>query len=181
AEVHGSLGSSVEGVALAAEEGGVVEGEAAEGVPQGAETAEGVAGVWEAGVHMSEKSLEMLLMLVSAVMALGGIGLAFYFYVYSGGRDVPAQLSEKFRVAYSIFTNGWYFDALYKAVFVDPYMKLSTFFLKAVDVAVIDNIVRGVAGSLLSAGNIMPGLQLGVVRWYATVMVLGAIIIILYI
>ncbi|MCP4365333.1 MAG: NADH-quinone oxidoreductase subunit L [Planctomycetes bacterium] len=178
-EVHGTVEPVVdEGSAEAAEgetegEMEVVEGEAVEG---GVEVAEGEA----AEEHGPAGSPEMLLMLVSAVMAFGGIGMAYFFYMTPLGRDVPTLLSERFGTAYGVFTNGWYFDPVYKAVFVDPYMKGSEFFWKAVDVAVLDNVVSGVAGIVLGVGSLLPGLQLGMIRWYATVMVLGAIIIILY-
>jgi NADH-quinone oxidoreductase subunit L len=170
-EVHGTIEPVVdEGSAEAAEgetegEMEVVEGEAVEG---GVEVAEGEA----AEEHGPAGSPEMLLMLVSAVMAFGGIGMAYFFYMTPLGRDVPTLLSERFGTAYSVFTNGWYFDAVYKVVFVDSYMKGSEFFWKAVDVAVLDNMVSGVAGIVLGVGGLLPGLQLG--------MVLGAIIIILY-
>ena len=151
-----------------------------ESVDEGtAEAAEEAAGAAEG--HTPAVSLEMLLMLVSAVMAFSGIGLAYYFYVLPVGRDVPTAISEKFAVVYSLLTNAWFFDAVYNAVFVDPYMKLSTFFWKALDRAVIDNIVGGMAGLITGLGNILPSLQLGMVRWYATVTVLGAIVLILYI
>ena len=131
--------------------------------------------------HAPAESPEMLLMLVSAVMAFSGVGLAYFFYVTPGGREVPTALSERFSAGYNLLKNAWYFDKVYKAVFIDTYMLMSEFFWKAVDTAVIDHAVRGVAGSLLGGGSIISSLQLGLVRWYATVMVLGAIIIILYI
>ncbi len=169
AETHGTVEPLGEATAEAAEdESAVVEGE----MPEAAAEAKG---------YIPAIEPEMLLMLVSAVMAFGGIGLAFYFYVAPGGKGVPTRLSENLGAAYSLLTNAWYFDNVYKAVFVDPYMKLSGFFWLAVDTAVIDSVVRGAAGSILGGGRILPSLQLGLVRWYATVMVLGAIVIILYI
>ncbi|OHB86855.1 MAG: NADH-quinone oxidoreductase subunit L [Planctomycetes bacterium RIFCSPHIGHO2_02_FULL_50_42] len=180
-EVHATAEPSNKGVALAAEdETAVVESEEAaesEKVLEGV-TAETLA---EGEGHAPAGSPEMLLMLVSAVMAFSGVGLAYFFYVTPEGREVPAMLSDKFGAVYNILTNAWYFDKVYKAVFIDTYMLMSEFFWKAVDTAVIDHAVRGVAGSLLGGGSIISSLQLGLVRWYATVMVLGAIIIILYI
>ncbi|MFQ5861663.1 MAG: NADH-quinone oxidoreductase subunit L [Candidatus Brocadiales bacterium] len=161
AETHSTLESLGEGTA-----------EAVEG---GTEAVEGGA------VEGSAEAPEMLLMLVSALMAFGGVGLAYFFYVAPGGREMPTMLSERLSRGYSLLTNAWYFDRVYKAVFIDPYMRLSSFFWMAVDDSVIDNAVRGVAGSFLGGGSIVPSLQLGFVRWYATVMVLGAIVIILFI
>ncbi|MGR3295332.1 MAG: hypothetical protein ACUZ8A_03745, partial [Candidatus Bathyanammoxibius sp.] len=177
-EVHGTVepvvdGGSAEAAEVVEGEMEVVEGEAAEG---GVEVAGGEA----AEEHGPAGSPEMLLMLVSAVMAFGGIGLAYFFYMTPAGKGVPTLLSEKFGAVYGVFINGWYFDAVYEVVFVDTYMRGSEFFWKAFDVAVLDKVVSGVAGIVLGIGGLLPGLQLGMIRWYATVMVLGAIIIILY-
>ncbi|MFN3467487.1 MAG: NADH-quinone oxidoreductase subunit L, partial [Candidatus Brocadiales bacterium] len=128
----------------------------------------------------TSRALEIILMAVSSIAALGGISLAYLFYVVPGGRETPGRLQQTLSGVYDFLSNGWYFDKVYQAVFVEPFMKAASFFWQAVDTSVIDMAVRGLAALILVGGGIMPGLQVGLVRWYALFMVAGVIAIMGY-
>ncbi|HHT9119588.1 MAG TPA: NADH-quinone oxidoreductase subunit L [Candidatus Hypogeohydataceae bacterium YC41] len=123
------------------------------------------------------KALEIILMAVTSLVALGGIGLAYFFYIVPGGRETPGRLQQTLSGVYKFLSNGWYFDKVYQVVFVEPFLKAADFFWQAVDNSVIDMAVRGLAGFILRCGEVVPKLQLGLVRWYALSMVVGAVII----
>jgi NADH-quinone oxidoreductase subunit L len=132
------------------------------------------------GGEASSKSLEVILMAVSSLAALGGITVAYLFYVKPGGREIPGRLQQTLSGVYDVLSNGWYFDKVYQVVFVEPFMKSASFFWQAVDTSVIDMVVRGLAGLILGGGEAVPRLQLGLVRWYALFMVAGAVAIMGY-
>lgn len=124
---------------------------------------------------------EILLMVMSAIAAFGGIGTAYYFYMTPQGKEAPDRLRQRAAPIYELLSNAWYFDRVYQAVFVEPFMKAAGFFWEAVDSSVIDNAVRGVANSFLGGGSIVPKLQIGAVRWYALFMVLGITVMLGYV
>lgn len=128
----------------------------------------------------SSRLLEIVLMAVSSLSALGGISLAYFFYVMPGNREIPERLRQTFSGVYDALSNGWYFDKIYQVVFVDRFMGAANFFWQAVDTSVLDMTVRGLAGLVLGGGEIVPRLQTGLVRWYALFMVAGAVVIMGY-
>ncbi len=128
----------------------------------------------------ASKSLEIILMAVSSIAALGGITLAYFFYVMPGGKEAPGRLQQTLSGVYDVLSNGWYFDKVYQVVFVEPYMKAASFFWQVVDNSVIDMAVKGLAGLILGGGEVVPRLQMGLVRWYALFMVAGVAVIMGY-
>ncbi|MDO8550241.1 MAG: NADH-quinone oxidoreductase subunit L, partial [Ignavibacteria bacterium] len=52
-------------------------------------------------------------MIISLIMALSGIGLAFMFYQYK--KVNVDKLAEKFKPLYNLSYNKWYFDEIYQA------------------------------------------------------------------
>ena len=115
-------------------------------------------------------SLEWLLTLISAVIAVAGIlaGLRWF------GREPlwapPKLLEEKYRV-----------DEAYDATVVQPIKSLSTGLLwKIVDVRVIDGAVNGAGKLAEAAGAVLRYLQGGLARAYVAMVVLGALLIIGY-
>jgi len=80
--------------------------------------------------------------IISLLMALGGIGLAFLFYQYKKV-DVD-KLAERFKPLYNLSYNKWYFDELYNGYIVGGTLLLSRV-LAWFDNKVIDGIVNGSA------------------------------------
>jgi NADH-quinone oxidoreductase subunit L len=82
---------------------------------------------------------EYLLMLVSTIVAVSGIGLAYLMY-YKGSIS-PDRMAARFKPVYTFLYNKWYFDELYNAVIIQPLLKLSSF-MWIFDARVIDGLVN---------------------------------------
>ncbi len=81
-------------------------------------------------------------MLLSLIMALSGITLAFLFYQKK--KFDPDKIAEKFKTLYNLSYNKWYFDEIYHATIVSGTIVLSRI-LAWFDNKVIDGIVNASA------------------------------------
>jgi NADH-quinone oxidoreductase subunit L len=137
--------------------------EARQGVP-----VEGAAGE-EAGTE-----LELGLMGVSSLVALTGIGIAFFFFVMK--RSAADEVADQFSGLHRLLTNKYYVDELYDAAIVGPIRLVSEEGLwKGVDVRVIDGSVNGAAAVVGGGGRLLRRLQTGSVRVYAASLFLGVV------
>jgi NADH-quinone oxidoreductase subunit L len=123
---HATEGEHGEGTAAAgAEEGdhGATEGEHAE-----------AAGGHAAGPHHVSTAMTWTFGVISTLVALSGIGVAYLIYIR--GTISAAALAERFPGLYRFLLNKWYFDELYQALFVKPLAQLSYFLWKGMVVLV---------------------------------------------
>jgi len=119
-------------------------------------------------------ALERTLMLVSSIIAILGIGLAWYFFVSrpSAADSVAASAAPLHR----LFLHKYYVDELYDAGIVQPIKRLSTGFLwKGVDAGIIDGTVNGTGAFVSAASSVLRRLQTGSVRAYAVSVFLGVV------
>ncbi len=113
---------------------------------------------------------ERLLAGLSVVMAVFGIAIGWFAFRSNPLRKMPKILEQK-----------WRLDELYNGYIVDPITKLSREGLwKGFDLGFIDGIVNGIGGFVMEMGNVVRGLQVGYVRSYAAVIVVGALIVVGY-
>jgi NADH-quinone oxidoreductase subunit L len=153
--------------------------------------------VYFGAVHEAAPSL--ILMLISLIVALSGIGLAYLMYVK--GAISPVKMAERFKPIYTFLYNKWYFDELYMAIIINPTYKLADFLFRFDQVA-IDGLVNGAAkvtlalswlneifdtyvvdGAVNGAGYIsvffgknIRKIQTGQLQTYALVVFLGAVV-----
>jgi len=107
---------------------------------------------------------------LSTVLAVLGIAIGFGLFYKTPLRKMPKILEEK-----------WRLDEFYNGYIVDPITKLSTVGLwKGFDVGFIDGIVNGIGSAVAEFGNIVRRVQVGFVRSYAAVILLGALAVIGY-
>jgi NADH-quinone oxidoreductase subunit L len=143
----------------------------------------------------------IILMLVSLVVAGSGIFLAYLMYYK---KSISAEvMGARFKPIYTLLYNKYYFDEFYMATIVNPTYKFSEFLFKF-DQVVIDGIVNGTAkltlwwswakerfdtivvdGAVNGAGYISLALgkairrtQTGQLQTYALVIFIGAVILI---
>ena len=109
-----------------------------------AKQAEVVAAIPESATH----STEYALMAVSVLVALIGIGLAWYFYLRKP--DIPGKLAHSLSGPYRLLYNKYYVDQIYDAMFVNRAKDLGIA-LGAFDVGVIDGLGVNGAGWLARA------------------------------
>ena len=113
---------------------------------------------------------ERLLAGLSVVMAVFGIAIGWFVFRGNPLRKMPKILEQK-----------WRLDELYNGYIVDPITRLSREGLwKGFDLGFIDGIVNGIGSFVMEMGNVVRGLQVGYVRSYAAVIVVGALIVVGY-
>ncbi len=76
-------------------------------------------------VRPGAEHAEWIVQAVAAVISLGGIYLAWYFYLKRP--ELPGQLKIAISDLHQLWFSGWGFDALYDVVFVRPFVFLAAF------------------------------------------------------
>src|SRR5215208_4450689 len=119
-----------------------------------------------------------LLAAVSVAVGVGGIALAYALYVPKPER--ATALSRRFSGLYAFLDNGWYFDALYGALFVRPAMAVGRF-VREFDQRALGRFVTGVGRGASGIGERLRPLQSGGAQNYAlfilvSVLILGVIV-----
>ena len=89
-------------------------------------------------------------MIISLIVALSGIGLAFLFYQYK--KVNVDKLAKTFKPLYDLSYNKWYFDEIYNASIVGGTLVLSRM-LAWFDNNIIDGIVNGSASVTKAFSN----------------------------
>jgi len=121
-------------------------------------------------------SMEWLLMGASVVLVLIAIYLAYYFY--RRNTKAATSLAESLAGVKRILANKYYVDEFYGAVVVRPLVYFSLFLWKIVDVIIIDGLLNGVAQLWHDVSDGLRHSQSGLVRNYATVFVVGVVVLI---
>jgi NADH-quinone oxidoreductase subunit L len=150
------------------------EAQAPSGAPAGHDTGSDAA----AG-HADEIALERTLMLVSSIIAIVGIGLAWYFFIRR-----PAAADAVARSASSLhrlLLHKYYVDEAYDAVIIRPIKRLSTGLLwKGVDAGLIDGAVNGTGAFVGAGSSVLRRWQTGSVRVYAASLFVGVVTVLGY-
>ncbi|MGB9627957.1 MAG: NADH-quinone oxidoreductase subunit L [Thermodesulfobacteriota bacterium] len=120
-------------------------------------------------------ALELLMMVVSVIIALIGIGIAYLFYIKNP--ELPKQLAERWKRLYTLIFNKYYVDEIYEVLFVNSLKGLGTGLWRGFDDFVIDGTVNGIAYLIGLISRVMRRMQTGFVQNYAFSMILGAVII----
>jgi NADH-quinone oxidoreductase subunit L len=123
-------------------------------------------------------SLEFLMMVVSVVIALIGIGIAYVFYVKNPA--LPKLVAEKSNGLYKAVFNKYYVDELYEILFIKSLKKLGAGLWKGFDDLVIDGSINGIAYLIGALSRAMRKMQTGLVQNYAFSMIIGGIILVGY-
>ncbi len=123
----------------------------------------------------ADVSLERGLTLLSALIALAGIGLAAHLYLRRPGR--AAALRARFPSLYRLLLNKYYVDEIYDTALVRPIRIVSEDLWQGMDVGVIDGAVNGAGTVVQQCAAGLRRLQTGSVRSYAASVLLGVIVI----
>jgi len=129
--------------------------------------------------EVAQHGLEGTLMLVSIAAAVGGIGIAAYFFLKN--RRAADQMAERFSGLRTLLVNKYYVDEIYDATVVQPIRIVSQEGLwKVVDVRLIDAAVNGVGETIAGSSERLRHIQTGSVRAYAASVFFGAVAILGY-
>jgi NADH-quinone oxidoreductase subunit L len=112
----------------------------------------------------------LVMMLVSSVVALGGIALAWWIYAAQPG--LAGRLAARVQALYQISLNKFYLDELYDFFIVTPLVGLAEF-CRIFDLYVVDGIVDLIAQIPRLAGVLFRPVQNGLTQFYALAMALG--------
>ncbi len=140
--------------------------------------------VFHAGEHAAEGALatgavahdftlEMILLAVSALVALGGAFLAYRAYI--ADRDLPKRARAAFGPLTGLVENKYYVDEAYNLLIVEPLRALGEWLAATFDKRGLDGAVNGIAGLTGWAGAQVRRLQTGMVGLYALAMLFGAV------
>ncbi|HEX9916909.1 MAG TPA: NADH-quinone oxidoreductase subunit L [candidate division Zixibacteria bacterium] len=114
--------------------------------------------------HPHHAEPNYILMVVSTLVALSGIGLAYL--VYYKGTFSPDRLRERFKPIHKVLYNKYYVDEFYNMTIVNPILKLSDILFKF-DLGVIDWLVNGVGNFTVFLSNVK--------EWFDSHIVDGAV------
>ena len=124
--------------------------------------------------HEGSHTMEYMLMAVSVVIAVASIFYARKKYV--GQESILVE--EKNKGFRKMLWNKYYVDEMYNFIFVNSTFKLSESFLwKIFDVKIVDGLVNGTASLISIISGQLRKIQVGVAQSYATVFVVGIIVI----
>jgi NADH-quinone oxidoreductase subunit L len=113
---------------------------------------------------------ERLLAGLSLLLAISGIAIGVAMFGKTPLRKMPRILEQK-----------WKIDELYNGYIVDPLTTLSREGLwKGFDLGFIDGVVNGIGYFITELGRALRGIQVGFVRSYAAIILLGALVVLGY-
>jgi NADH-quinone oxidoreductase subunit L len=122
-------------------------------------------------------ALDYTLMVISLLVAMAGIALAWFVYVRRAA-TLPALLGARLRPVYTVVYNKFYVDEFYAATFVRLAVDGSRWVWHKFDEGVIDGAAHGVAWLWQRAGTGLRPLQTGKVQNYLLGMFIGVFVIV---
>jgi NADH-quinone oxidoreductase subunit L len=118
------------------------------------------------------------LLLLSALVAVGGVLLAWVMY---GLRPVrPQSIGLARNPIHALLLRKYYVDELYDAVFVRPLLRLFGWCARAFDLGLIDGIVNGLGRLVAGSAQGLRRIQTGLVMNYALGILLGAVAVVAF-
>jgi NADH-quinone oxidoreductase subunit L len=117
---------------------------------------------------------------VAMAAGLGGIALAYLFYVVSPA--LPESIANTFKGVHTLIYNKYFVDEFYDSTVVEPIVGGSRQLLWRVgDVRLIDGIANGIGSTARGLGSILRRAQSGYIRGYAAWVIAGTVLAIAYI
>ena len=122
--------------------------------------------------------LMVLLAALSFAVAVTGSGLAFW--LFSGPYRRVQEFERRLGTAQTAFSRKFWVDELYGYTVVGPLQSLGNWLGHFVDVRIVDGLVNGVGGACQMLGEGVRRLHASRVRFYAFVMLGGAVLVVAY-
>jgi NADH-quinone oxidoreductase subunit L len=130
------------------------------------------------GHAIHRPGLELVMLLISLVLALGGIVFAIYMYLID--TTLPERLSAYYQRAYRVLMDKYYIDELYDRLVVEPVKQASDWLWAQLDVGLVDGAVNQAGAFVRRDSAWLSRVQSGFVRNYALSIFLGAVVVIGY-
>ncbi|MCM8819325.1 MAG: NADH-quinone oxidoreductase subunit L [Candidatus Omnitrophica bacterium] len=127
--------------------------------------------------HNVSHDLEIPLMILSVFVALAGILLSFYVFLWK--ESLSKNISIKFSGLKNLLENKYYVDEAYEAIILRPIRKFSEkVAFKAIDFLVIDGFLNGLGPFLYSISNRLGFIHSGKVQTYILWIFFGLVLLI---
>jgi NADH-quinone oxidoreductase subunit L len=111
-------------------------------------------------------------MVLGTVLGLTGIAIAYRIWVRKPGTS--AAIEARFKPAYELLVNKWYFDELIAFLIVRPAAAVGGFAMNTFEqVFVQDTLIGGTTGLVRAGSAAVRAVQNGFLRYYAALLVLG--------
>ncbi len=117
---------------------------------------------------------------LSFAIAIAGITTAYLMW-RKAGAPARAKVVDLLGSVVPFVRHKYYVDDVVEKVFVDGGGEVSSILAKQVDDETIDGAVRGIAWSTLRFGDILSKVQNGYARLYASVIIGGVVLLLLYV
>jgi NADH-quinone oxidoreductase subunit L len=134
--------------------------------------------LYEQVIHGPSDGLITFGLILSAVISISGIALAWFLWIKRPG--TTAVLIQRLRPLYELSFHKWYFDELYDAVFVRPGATIGRFAANTFERVVIDGIVNGTVSIVRAGSSVVRAAQDGFLRVYAALLLLGLALVALW-
>jgi NADH-quinone oxidoreductase subunit L len=132
----------------------------------------------EAATTTASHGLELGLALVSVLVALGGLGIAYLFYYKKPG--TAAALAQRAPALYRLVENKFYVDQIYNALIVTPLLMFTRLFLGGlVDGGIINGSGAAAGATTRGLSSLVRRVQSGNIRSYAGWLAIGAAAVLL--
>lgn len=132
-------------------------------------------GTWLTGADV-EESLNWVVILLSNLVALAGIGLGWL--LYSKRTEGAEPLEVRAPWLHRLLSRNYYMDEIYHVLIVRPLRGLG-YCLRFIDEFIVDGIVRLITGTIVALGYQGTRLQNGQVQTYGLITLLGFVVLVL--
>lgn len=132
----------------------------------------------EGEAHHASTAQIVLFGVISTIVAVSGIAVAYLAYIAKSPALSPERWSQRYRGAYTFIYRKWMLDELYEYAIVRPGYWLARVLWQIIDVGIIDGTVNGVAGVVGFTSSRLRRVQTGFVANYALAIAIGAVIIV---
>jgi NADH-quinone oxidoreductase subunit L len=105
--------------------------------------------------------------------AISLLGIATAWLLWARRPELPGLFRERFRPAYLLALNKWYFDEAIELLIVRPALAIGRFADSVFERAVVDGLVTGTKETVGGAGGLVRIVQSGFVRSYALLLLAG--------
>jgi NADH-quinone oxidoreductase subunit L len=137
------------------------------------------AGHDQASEGGDDHGTELALMGLSSGAAVGGIAIAWFFFLRR--KEASEALARSFAGVHRTLLNKYYVDEIYDAAVVQPIHRLSERSLwRFFDAGVIDGAVNGAGRIVSGASGVLKHVQTGSIRAYAMGVLVGVVVILGY-
>ncbi len=116
-------------------------------------------------------------MLISTVVSLAGIGLAWIFY--GQPNELPAKIRSRFHIAYRVLINKYYIDEIYMFLFHRVIMAISRAF-NWNDRHIVDGFFDGIGRLTCTSGRKLRLVHTGNLQTYALVIFAAVVVIVIW-